>query len=99
VTVSVLAVFWGTGSEVFDRAFSVGRHNEKAGIGPDLSIGDDYLSTLHAGFYPRDHGWTVCDLGSTNGTWIGAERIYGERALAKGDEVRIGRTVLTVVPA
>lgn len=46
-------------------------------------------------------GWTVEDLGSTNGTSIGTEgeQVWGARLLRKGDRVRIGHTVLTVVPA
>ena len=45
------------------------------------------------------------DLGSINGTWFhqGGEldlrhRIYGPVLLARGDKIRIGRTILTVVP-
>ena len=72
-------------------------HREEAPH-PGLEIDDEYASHWHALFSPRLDGWTVEDAGSTNGTWLNGEKIYGARKLAKGDKVRIGRTELTVVP-
>jgi pSer/pThr/pTyr-binding forkhead associated (FHA) protein len=34
------------------------------------------------------------DLGSKNGTYVGAERIAGPTPLADGDEVRLGSVLL-----
>jgi hypothetical protein len=36
-------------------------------------------------------GWQLCDLGSANGTFVGAERVEGCRALVDGDVLRLGR--------
>jgi len=41
--------------------------------------------------------WYVEDLGSTNGTWLNGRRIFSAQRLKKGDKIRIGRTVITVV--
>ena len=58
---------------------------------------DDYASTRHAEFSPGIDGtWFVEDLASTNGTHVNGERIENPTRLSVGDEVRIGRTVMTV---
>jgi pSer/pThr/pTyr-binding forkhead associated (FHA) protein len=36
------------------------------------------------------------DLGSTNGTFVGDERVEGERTLAPGDAIRIGEVSITL---
>jgi len=35
--------------------------------------------------------WLVCDLGSSNGTFLGGERLVGCQPLADGDQIRLGR--------
>jgi hypothetical protein len=35
--------------------------------------------------------WLVCDLGSSNGTYLGGERLVGCQPLADGDQIRLGR--------
>lgn len=91
-----LIVQVGSESEcrVFFNRFTIGR--EECDI--DLSA-DEYVSKRHAEVIPDGHGtWHVEDLGSTNGTWIGPMRTYRSK-LRKGDQLKIGHTVLTVVPA
>jgi len=91
-----LLVSWGDGhSMAMHDRFTVGR-----GDGPDISIDDEFLSSPHALFRLLDGEWVVEDLGSTNGTYVngGFKRVYGPVRLSKGDRVRIGHTVLTVVP-
>jgi DNA-binding CsgD family transcriptional regulator len=55
---------------------------------------DDRASRLHALVECLPAGWSVRDLGSTNGTFVNGERIVGERALRAGDEIRVGETRL-----
>jgi DNA-binding NarL/FixJ family response regulator len=38
--------------------------------------------------------WCARDLGSRNGTFVNGERLFGERVLRHGDEIRVGRTRL-----
>ena len=49
------------------------------------------VSRQHALVTPREHGWAICDLGSTNGTHVNDAPASGEQPLASGDLVRVGR--------
>ena len=70
----------------------IGRNPECA-----LVLDDDYASGRHCRISPdpthRD-GWVVEDLGSTNGTFIGRERLTASRPVEIGTTLRIGKTVL-----
>ncbi|MGI8434207.1 MAG: FHA domain-containing protein FhaB/FipA [Nocardioidaceae bacterium] len=65
------------------------------GRGADASIrlDDDYVSTRHARFVPHGEEWYVEDLGSTNGTYIGSQRITTPMVVAVGVQVRMGKTI------
>ena len=55
---------------------------------------DDFASGRHARLAPRLDGVWVEDLGSTNGTFVGDERVTTERRLEPGETVVVGRTEL-----
>ena len=55
-----------------------------------IVIKDTNVSREHAQFRRGRDGWTVRDLGSTNGTKINGVRVEGEQLLANGDVVLIG---------
>jgi len=65
------------------------------GRGADATIrlDDDYVSTRHARFVPHGEDWYVEDLGSTNGTYIGSQRISTPMVVAIGVQVRVGKTI------
>jgi len=65
------------------------------GRGADATIrlDDDYVSTRHARFVPNGDDWYVEDLGSTNGTYIGSQRITTPMVVAIGVQVRVGKTI------
>jgi hypothetical protein len=66
------------------------------GRGPEcsLSLADEYVSTQHARLVPHDGQWYVEDLGSTNGTYIGNDRLTRPTPVGAKSRVRIGKTVL-----
>jgi pSer/pThr/pTyr-binding forkhead associated (FHA) protein len=66
------------------------------GRGSDAAIrlDDDYVSTRHARIAASGDQWFVEDLGSTNGTYIGASRLTQPTTLQLGTQVRIGKTTL-----
>lgn len=60
--------------------------------GCDVVIDDAGVSRRHAEIRPGPAGWTVADLGSTNGVRVNGEEVSGARALAPGDLVELGST-------
>ena len=59
-----------------------------------LVIDDDYCSARHCRIFPENGAWKVEDLGSTNGTYLGNQRVTDPVPLRRGDQVRIGATTL-----
>lgn len=61
----------------------------------DLAVNAENLSREHLLVVRRDDGWYVEDLNSSNGTFIGKERLNAPRRLAEKDIVRAGAVRLT----
>jgi hypothetical protein len=59
-----------------------------------LVLEDDFASGRHARLSLQHGTWMVEDLGSTNGTFLGRNRVQDPVPIAPGAPVRIGRTVL-----
>ena len=57
-----------------------------------FKLEDPYISTRHATFFNSAQGWTIIDLGSTNGVFINTRRIEGASKLSPGDIIQIGAT-------
>lgn len=66
------------------------------GRGTDAAIrlDDDYVSTRHARFATNGEQWFVEDLGSTNGTYLGSQRITSPIPIGIGIPVRLGKTIV-----
>jgi pSer/pThr/pTyr-binding forkhead associated (FHA) protein len=59
-----------------------------------LVVEDDYVSTEHARLVPGEGRWLVMDLGSTNGTYVGQQRVTEPTAVPVGAPIRVGKTTL-----
>lgn len=59
-----------------------------------LVIDDDYCSSRHCRIYPEGEQWFVEDLGSTNGTFLGNQKVEDPVLFRMGERVRIGATML-----
>ena len=57
-------------------------------------IEDDYCSARHCRIFPEGDQWLVEDLGSTNGTFLGNQKVDDPVPFAIGQRVRIGATTL-----
>lgn len=64
------------------------------GDGCTLVIADDYASTRHARLTLTDQGWTLEDLGSTNGTYLGRERVTRPTRVPLNTPIKIGTTAM-----
>jgi len=62
--------------------------------GCTLVLDDDYSSSRHARIFPQAGAWFVEDLGSTNGTFVGDQRVEAPTQLATGTPVRVGQSVI-----
>ncbi len=67
----------------------VGRGSDAA-----IRLDDDYVSTRHARIGSSEGTFYVEDLGSTNGTYIGSQRLTQATAIQLGTQVRVGKTTL-----
>jgi pSer/pThr/pTyr-binding forkhead associated (FHA) protein len=64
----------------------------------DIVVPDDSVSDTHAKIQRRDDGWYVVDVGSTNGTYVGGQRLSAERRLDGSPDVRFGGVKMTFKP-
>jgi len=58
----------------------------------DVVLDDAGISRRHAEIRPGPDGWTVMDLGSTNGVRVNGADVRGAKVLAPGDRVELGST-------
>ncbi len=83
------------GSNVGERAdLALGPVLIGRGTDAAIRLDDDYVSTRHARIAASGDQWFVEDLGSTNGTYVGAVRITQPTTITLGTQVRIGKTIL-----
>lgn len=68
---------------------TIGRSNDI-----EVSLEDDYASGHHARLFPQGSRWFLEDLGSTNGTFVGENRLTRATAVEVGADFRVGRTTM-----
>ncbi len=83
----------GTRLEVRSAVANIGRADFN-----DLRLPDASVSANHAKLQLREGVWVLTDLGSTNGTKVGGERVQGEAPLSPGVEIVLGDVRLFFEP-
>jgi hypothetical protein len=58
----------------------------------DVVLEDLAISRRHAEIRPGPDGWTLADLGSTNGVLVNGRRVRGLQPLHPGDRIELGST-------
>jgi pSer/pThr/pTyr-binding forkhead associated (FHA) protein len=72
---------------ILDEAVFIGR-----GEGSVARVRDGLASRVHARLVVKDDTAKVVDLGSSNGLFVGEEKVLGEKSLTGGEILRIGDT-------
>jgi pSer/pThr/pTyr-binding forkhead associated (FHA) protein len=79
----------GLTASLDDLPVLIGRGTDAA-----IRLDDDYVSTRHARIGRSGDTWYVEDLGSTNGTYIGSQRLTQATAISLGTRIRVGKTTI-----
>jgi hypothetical protein len=79
----------GSRHEIENRVTVIGRSSEC-----DITLADSNVSRRHAEIRRIGDGYSLVDLGSTNGTEVNGQRIQ-ETALMSGDVISVGTTEIT----
>ena len=86
VPTQTLILQTGDEQHIFHTEFTAGRQGT-------FVVDDEFASGQHARFYVAHELWYVEDLGSTNGTYIGSQRITTPMVVSIGVQVRVGKTI------
>jgi Inner membrane component of T3SS, cytoplasmic domain len=85
----VAGPFAGASVALSSLPVSIGRSAESS-----IVLNDDYVSHQHAQLIPRGQEWLICDVGSTNGTYVGDRRVTEAVVVPVGGQIRIGQNIL-----
>jgi hypothetical protein len=60
----------------------------------DVVLDDNGISRRHAEIRPTAGGWSIGDLGSTNGLRVNGRRVQGQAPVQAGDRIEMGSTAI-----
>jgi hypothetical protein len=80
------------------KTFELSRNELTIGrdINNEIVINDAEVSRRHCRLVLQGDGYSIEDLGSTNGTFVNEQRVTGQRALRSGETLRVGDNVTLV---
>ena len=61
----------------------------------DVILPDELVSHYHADLWWQDGAWIVQDHNSVNCTWVNRQRLHGPYRLQPGDQLGLGRTIIS----
>jgi hypothetical protein len=78
-----------------EREFELTHMQSTIGRSPDndVPIPDPEISRRHAQIVRQSNGYTIVDLGSTNGTFVNEVRVTALTPLKHGDAIRLGDAI------
>ncbi|NOY91170.1 MAG: diguanylate cyclase [Deltaproteobacteria bacterium] len=90
-----LVTIYSSDARQFGKRHVLGRQALTIGRGSDntLMLENDSVSRSHCRIEQRGSSFFVCDLGSTNGTYVNDDLVT-ESQLRRGDQVKVGDTIL-----
>jgi DNA-binding NtrC family response regulator len=65
--------------------------------GNDIQLSDTKVSGLHCDIRLDDRGYRLCDLDSTNGTWVGGYRV-NDVYVKPGTKIHVGKSTIRFEP-
>src|SRR5436309_6944805 len=86
-------------SDGIDKTLDLGAEPTLIGRASECQVQtqDALVSRRHARIF-WDGGYWIEDLGSSNGVYVGGERVQKATPLRPGDEVRCGSLVMRLIP-
>ena len=90
-----LVVIYSSDTRQFGKRYVLEREVLSIGRGQENTVvlDNDSVSRRHCRIEKRNQAWYVCDLDSTNGTYVNDELVK-EYQLRRGDQVKIGDTIV-----
>ena len=80
--------------EITDTEVIIGRDP-----GVDVPVQSPAVSRRHARLVKVEGGYTIEDLGSSNGTFVNGVRLEKRHQLKSGDQIRLGKTIVLTYEA
>lgn len=83
--------------EINKESIIIGRQDRKVNWYPDVDLTPDWQVSGKQARIWREYGqYWIEDLGSKNGTWVGAQKIRDKMLLEPGVEFKVGKSILMI---